>query len=94
MTPALSSRLAAACPALERVGAAHDLVVAELDARRAPRPRRAAPSLRSDGTWSIGPEHQADPRVAEREQVAHRLLDGHLVVAGHPRERQLVDRRR
>ena len=73
---------------LERVQRVRDLVGPERDARpRAATPRGRA-SLRRDGTWSGGPSEQPDPRVAEREQVAHRLLDGDRVVARHPRERR------
>ena len=41
-----------------------------------------------------GPDEHADPGVAEREEVAHRLLDGDRVVARDAREPEAVDRRR
>jgi hypothetical protein len=41
--------------------------------------------------WSRGPIEEADPCVAERVEVAHRLLDGHGVVARDVREAEPVD---
>ena len=48
--------------------------------------------MRLLGTWSDGPEQQADAAVSEGDQVVEGLLSGHRVVARHARELEPVDR--
>ena len=70
---------------LERIERVDDVVGVDRDAGRLGEgPGRGDLALR--GHVVRRAQQQADPGVAEREEVAHRLLGGDRVVARHPRE--------
>ena len=70
-----------------------DVVRSERQPARAATASRGAPSLRRDGTWSVGPSSRPIRVWPSEMQVAHRLLDGDRVVARHAREAEPLDRR-